>query len=490
VKVQRLGDLLVGGCRITGAELGERVLRAATALQVLGVTAGDAVALLMRNDAPFIEVTLAAQHLGAYAVPINWHAKATETAYIVADCHAKVLIAHADLLRNALDGLPAFTATVAVETWGEMVTRSAPIQEPAHTATESLVYTSGTSGKPKGVKRRVATPDQVRMTEEMRRTVYGITGGARTLLTAPLYHTAPNMFGLRGVREGDLLVLRSRFDPEELLQDIERYRITHLYAVATMFTRLLKLPDDMRSRYDLSSLSFVIHAGGPCAPAVKRAMIEWWGPILNEYYGATEMGPITFVTSAEWLERPGTVGRAMRGIDARVLDEAGRSLPAGSIGEIGAYNPGYPDFTYLNQEAARAELQRGAVIATGDLGYFDDAGYLFLCDRKRDMIISGGVNIYPAEVEAALLECAGVADCAVFGMPDDEFGEAVMAVVQPEPARSLDVAQLTEALSQRLSRYKVPRRIEVRTDLPREETGKIRKRLLREEYWRGAGRAI
>jgi long-chain acyl-CoA synthetase len=180
----------------------------------------------------------------------------------------------------------------------------------------------------------------------------------------------------------------------------------------------------------------------------------------------------------------------MRGIDARVLDEAGRSLPAGSIGEIGAYNPGYPDFTYLNQEAARAELQRGAVIATGDLGYFDDAGYLFLCDRKRDMIISGGVNIYPAEVEAALLECAGVADCAVFGMPDDEFGEAVMAVVQPEPARSLDVAQLTEALSQRLSRYKVPRRIEVRTDLPREETGKIRKRLLREEYWRGAGRAI
>jgi long-chain acyl-CoA synthetase len=219
-------------------------------------------------------------------------------------------------------------------------------------------------------------------------------------------------------------------------------------------------------------------------------MIAWWGPILEEYYGATELGPITACTSAEWLARPGTVGRAVAGMQIEILDAQGSALPSGQIGEICVANPDYPDFTYLNREEERAALQRGALLSSGDLGFLDGDGYLFICDRKRDLVISGGVNIYPKEIESVLIDCPGVADCAVFGIPHEEFGEELMAVVQPVDGQVLDTAQIRAFLGARLASFKVPRSIEVRHALPREESGKIKKRVLRDPYWANAGRAI
>jgi long-chain acyl-CoA synthetase len=292
------------------------------------------------------------------------------------------------------------------------------------------------------------------------------------------------------LRFGDALVLPARFDPEGLLRDIEHYRITHLYAVTTMFVRLLRLPADTRAAYDLSSLRFVLHGAGPCPPAVKRAMIEWWGPVLQEYYGATELGPVTYCSSAEWLAKPGTAGKAAPGVMIEIRDERGAVLPPGEPGEIWTINPNYPDFTYVNKPEGREALQRDNLLASGDIGYFDDNGYLFLCDRKRDLVISGGVNIYPAEIESSLILFDGVADCAVFGVPHEEFGEELMAIVQPSEGRNLDASEIVAFLKTRVASYKVPRRIEFRDNLPREESGKIRKRLLREPFWEGQQRPI
>ncbi|SEC50925.1 long-chain acyl-CoA synthetase [Rhizobiales bacterium GAS191] len=502
-----------GRRRIDGAAFEKRVLMIASGLAGIGVAAGDAVALLMRNDTCFLEATFAIQHLGAYAVPLNWHCKADELLYIIEDCAAKILIVHADLLRGLRPRLPDMIAVIAVATpdhiaeafrvphesrgvpaglraWDRWIDEQTPMQAPTQPAPESLIYTSGTTGSPKGVRRKAQTSEQAILGETMRARVFGIGAGARVLVAAPLYHTAPNLFASRAIRKGELLVLPPRFDPEGLLQHIERHAMTHLYAVPTMFARMLNLPERMRRRYDLSSLSFVLHAGGPCPPAVKRAMIEWLGPIINEYYGSTEHGPLSFSTSADWLARPGTVGRAAPSATISIQDDTGLQLPPGEVGEVLGHNAACSDFTYLHREGARAELQRGDLLMTGDLGYLDADGYLFLCDRKRDMVISGGVNIYPAEIESVLMEHDGVADCVVFGIPHPEFGEAVMAIVEPQHERQLDPEMIRVFLAGRLASYKVPARIEVRQGLPREESGKIRKRLLRDPYWQGAGRTI
>lgn len=511
-----LQQVINGPTPCSGAALQLRALRAARGMARLGIGRGDRIALLLRNDLPFLEATLAAQHLGAYAVPLNWHATVDELLYVLDDCRPQLLLVHADLLGPTLrarseriGAAPLLVAATPPEVmrayridpiagevppgaieWSNWVAAQPPDDSPPVATPESLIYTSGTSGKPKGVRRDAATAEQGALTEHMRCTVSGIDASARVLVAAPLYHTAPNMYALRAVRHAQLLVLPARFDAEALLADIERHRITHLYAVATMFSRLLALPEAQRRRHDLSSLRFVLHAGGPCAPEIKRAMLDWWGPIVHEYYGSTEAGPITFCTGAEWLEHPGSVGRAVGGAHLVVLDEAGKPVPPGQIGEVCARNTGYPDFSYLNQPEARAELQRGEFVATGDLGWLDDDGYLYLSDRKKDLIISGGVNIYPAEIEAVLLAIDGVADCAVFGIPDRDFGEAVAAIVQPMPGHALSETSLCDALKARLAAFKLPRLIELREALPREESGKIRKRLLREPYWAETGRKI
>jgi long-chain acyl-CoA synthetase len=257
-----------------------------------------------------------------------------------------------------------------------------------------------------------------------------------------------------------------------------------------MFVRMLKLPPEVRRRYDLSSVRFVASTGSPCAPDVKRAMIDWWGPVINEAYDSSETGYVTYIDSRDWLAHPGSVGRPLGEARVKIVDDAGRELPPGEIGSIYAHQPGYPDFTYVNNAAARAAIERDGLCGVGDMGYLDADGYLYVADRKSDMVISGGVNIYPAEIEAVLLGMPGVADCAVFGIPDAEFGEALAAAVQAQQKDALTKDAVQSYLRERIAGYKVPRVVAFHEMLPREESGKIFKRLLREPYWRDAGRRI
>jgi long-chain acyl-CoA synthetase len=295
---------------------------------------------------------------------------------------------------------------------------------------------------------------------------------------------------MNSLLQGELVIVHPRFDAEALLQAIERHRLTQLYLVPTMYVRLLKLPDAVRRRYDLSSVTFVGSTGSPCPPEVKRAMIEWWGPVFTESYASSETGLITFCTAADALARPGTAGRALPGAEIKILDDSGKALPPGEIGTIYCRHLALPDFTYINNPAARRQIDHGGLAAVGDMGYLDPDGYLFVCDRRSDMVISGGVNIYPAEIEAMLMTLPGVADCAVFGIPDPEYGEALAAHVQPQPGAVLDGEDVRDFLRRRLANYKVPRMVEFSAALPREDSGKIFKRKLRERYWRGVGRRI
>jgi long-chain acyl-CoA synthetase len=505
---------LVSGDRIIDrASFDARVERAAAGLDALGVGQGDCVAILMRNDITFLEASYAAIRLGAYAVPINWHFHPDEVRYILRDCAAKVLITHADLLYTARQAAPAGVTILTAPTpdivaqafavpsnrcavppdardWDDFVEAHAPWTGAPRPQTLSMIYTSGTTGNPKGVRRAPPTPEQQDALNESRRVVYGVAPGIRTIMAGPLYHTAPNAFVLRAARIADALFLMPRFEPEAMLALIERQRIDTLFMVPTMFVRMLKLPDEVRRRYDLSSLRFVMHAAAPCPVHVKRAMIEWWGPVISEFYGATESGAVTLVSSEEWLKKPGTVGRSAKGATISIQDEQGREVPQGEVGEIYSSIDFYPEFTYHNLPEKRAEIERGGMITVGDMGYLDADGYLFLCDRKRDMVISGGVNIYPAEIEALAIALHGVKDCAVFGIPDEEYGEALLALVEPMPGHTLDIDSVRAHLRDHLAGYKIPRRIEIAHDLPREDSGKIFKRRLREPYWKDAGRKI
>jgi long-chain acyl-CoA synthetase len=305
-----------------------------------------------------------------------------------------------------------------------------------------------------------------------------------------MYHIAPNIFALAIAALGDRLVLQPKFDPLQLLQMIEEHAITTLNVVPTMFVRLLRLPKDERERYDLSSLTHAVHNAAPCPPEVKRKMIQWWGPVIWEVYGGTESGPATACDSADWLSHPGTVGRPIEGSTIKILDDEGTQLPAGEVGEIFVHSSTNSEFTYHGLEIERAEIEKHGLITLGDMGYLDGDGFLFLCDRKRDMVISGGVNIYPAEIESALIGIDGVADCAVFGVPDPEFGESLLAVVEKAPGSTITAKSVRDRLESVLARYKVPRRIEFGSNLPREDSGKIYKRKLRDLYWQNVNTNI
>jgi long-chain acyl-CoA synthetase len=305
-----------------------------------------------------------------------------------------------------------------------------------------------------------------------------------------MYHSAPNLYGLFAAQDGGLVIMQPRFDPEELLALIDEYRITHLHMVPIMFVRLLKLPDEVKKKYDVSSLEFVVHAAAPCPPDVKKQMIDWWGPVINEYYGGTETGGVVFHNSEEALRKPGTVGRPIPGGIVRIYDDEGNELGPNQIGEVYLRITDWPDFTYRGRDEERRACERDGLITCGDVGYLDEEGYLFLCDRKKDMVISGGVNIYPAEIEAVLINMPGVKDCAVFGIPDEEFGESLAAHVELQPGAELADAQVREFLGEHMARYKIPKVIEFATALPREDSGKIFKRKLRAPYWEEAGRQI
>jgi long-chain acyl-CoA synthetase len=312
----------------------------------------------------------------------------------------------------------------------------------------------------------------------------------RTVITGPIYHSAPNYYALVAAIHAELMILQPRFDAEQLLQIIGQYRITHLHMVPTMFVRLLKLPDEVRRKYDLTSLRCVAYGAAPCPIDIQRRMIEWWGPVIREYYGGTETGVVVTHDFEEALRKPGTVGRTIEGATVRVYDPEGHQLPPGEVGETFLRVGQFPDFTYHGLDERRREVERDGLISCGDVGYLDEDGYLFLCDRARDMVISGGVNIYPAEIEGILVTMEGVQDCAVFGIPDDEFGEVLYAYIQPQEEAELNADSVRAFVRQHLARYKVPKVIEFVAALPREDSGKIFKRKLRAPYWERVGRQI
>ncbi len=508
-----IAGVLRGDVFVSIDELTARSRRAATGLRSLGVEAGGSVALLLRNDHEFFEAAFAASALGAATVPINWHGSAEEVAYVVSDSKAAVIVAHADLLRRVRDQLPPSVTILRVTTppsiaerfgvWDEEATLPSDvmewskwredfeeIQEPYLGDPLSMIYTSGTTGHPKGVRRLPGTNDGSQVIEYMTEVakLFGAWPGMRTIVAGPMYHSAPYAYGLVAARAyGAFLVLEDRFDPEEFLSLIERHRITSMYMVPTMFVRLLRLAPEVRDRYDISSLRHVSHTAAPCPPDVKRAIIEWWGPIVHEFYGSTEVGFITGCTSEEWLAHPGTVGRPLPSSDVLVIGEDG-PVAVGESGEVFVRARANSDFTYYGKSEARAEIERDGLITCGDIGFLDADGFLYLCDRARDMIISGGVNIYPIEIEACLLKLDGVADCAVFGIPDEEYGESIAAAVKLDDGAVLSAEDIRNHVRGHLAGFKVPKVVAFHDSLPREDSGKMFKRKLRQPYWEDAGR--
>jgi long-chain acyl-CoA synthetase len=496
------------------------VARTAGGLQRLGVEDGDTIALMSRNQPALLVAMLAARTLGAYFCAINWHFRAEEAGWILSDSGAKALFIDRDLVAQIADGIPASietSARIAIRPdpsvcrayrieeaalvlapgftpWEEWLPGQRQYVGPPRPARGFVPYTSGTTGRPKGVRRLPVDPKLATVQQEassaLFEQVFGVTSSSRCLLAAPLYHSAPCSYALHASARGAWLRIEPRFDAAAMLAAIERHRVSHVYLVPTMMHRLLQLPPAERNRHDLSSLRFVLTTGAPCPPAIKRAMIDWWGPVIHEAYAASELGWITSIGSLDALERPGSVGRPLGAAQVRILDEQGHECTTGVPGRVYARQPAYADFTYLNQPQARAAIECDGLVTVGDVGYLDAGGWLHLCDRASDMVLSGGVNIYPAEVEAALASLEGVADSAVFGIPDDEFGEVLMAVIETVPGVTLDAAAVRRHLSGRLAGFKVPRRVEFATALPREDTGKIFKRRLREPYWAGRERQI
>ncbi len=474
------------------AELNGRANQVVRALRRLGLQPGDGVALLCTNRAEFAEVATACQRAGWRLTTVNWHLTADEAGYIVDDCEAKALVAEASLAPVAVGARQrAAGCRVALALGGDIEgfrhydeelagEPDADIDDPM--LGSSMLYTSGTTGRPKGVYRReTARPAAVNL--------FGYRDGDRHLCTGPLYHAAPLAFSLTTpITYGVGVVLMERWDAEAALALVETYRITHMHMVPTMFHRLLSLPPEVRERYDVSTLRSVLHGAAPCPLAVKQRIIEWLGPVVWEYYAATE-GSGCFVDSETWLARPGTVGRPVDG-QVMVADAGGRPLPAGETGLVYLRAPAVGRFEYFKDAEKTESTYRGEYFTLGDMGYVDDDGYLFLTDRSANLIISGGVNVYPAEIDAVLLEHPAVGDAATIGVPDEEWGERVVAVVEVQPGREGSpelAAELVEHCRARLAHYKCPQVVEFIDELPRQDNGKIYKRLLRERFRSGQG---
>jgi long-chain acyl-CoA synthetase len=463
----------------------------ANGLAALDVTAGDRVAIYLHNEIAFIEASIGIGMLGAIPVPVNWHWQGAELAYLLDDSDSKVIFADTSLISTA-EVVAGDRALIEVTAESERATGRHSVyedwlalqgawSEPPRQAPMAMVYTSGTTGRPKGIVRAPSTPAQSQAIAGLLLETFGLVPGMRTLVAAPMYHSAPNAHALVSAAAGIDLTIMPSFDAEKLLRLIGEHQIDHFQAVPTMFVRLLHLPDQVREKYDVSSLKSVVHAAAPCPPEVKRRIIDWFGPIVREYYGGTETGPCVACDSADWLAHPGTVGRPIGDADVRIYSENGDLLPEGESGRIHLRPPSaLPHFTYHGNPDKRAAMEMDGYLDIGDVGYLDHDGFLYLNDRSTDMIISGGVNIYPAEIEACLLELDGIHDVAVFGVPDEEFGEAIAAHVD---ATGLTEDEVREHVRTNLAHYKTPRIIVFDNDLPREDTGKLMKRKIRALYW-------
>ena len=499
VHPDRVALIMAGsGESLTYGALNERSNRLANLFADAGLGFGDHIALYLENHVRYLEILWAAQRSGLRYTAISSQLTTDEVAYLVEDCGATAFITSkrkAAVAGELVDRMPAVTVRLMVdgtvdgyEPYEDAVARfpATPIAEELEGA--AMLYSSGTTGRPKGISYSLErTPvGSATFTVEMFKGLYGLNEDDVFLSPAPMYHSAPLQFTMMLTRIGATVVVMERFDPEELLAAIERYGVTHGQYVPTMFVRMLKLPDDVRSRYDLSSLRGAIHVAAPCPIPVKEAMIAWWGPIILEYYAATEGIGLALITSAEWLEHKGSVGKSLLG-PVHILDDDDQELPPGEAGRVFFQPPDFLSFEYHNDPAKTAETRSPQGWSTvGDVGYLDTDGYLYLTDRSTNMIIVGGVNIYPQEAENLLITHPKVLDCAVFGVPDEEMGEQVKAVVQP-----LDWASAGPELEQELlafcleglAKFKCPRSIDFEPELPRHETGKLYKRLLKDRYW-------
>jgi fatty-acyl-CoA synthase/long-chain acyl-CoA synthetase len=485
------------GKAISYRELDELSNQGAHLFRALGLKAGDHIAFLIENRLAFMEICWAAQRSGLYYTAISRYLTQDEIAYIVRDCGAKVVITSpkcAERIKGLVTGAPDEPAFFMLDeplpgfrSWDKEASSQPTTPIADEVAGYDMLYSSGTTGRPKGIKKTfegspIAAPNP--FLRILCADMCGMNADSTYLSPAPLYHAAPLRFNMMAIILGGTSVIMESFDAEEFLRLVEKHRITQSQLVPTMFVRMLKLPDEVRRRYDVSSLKGAIHAAAPCPVDIKAAMIEWWGPVLIEYYGGSEGNGITVSTSQQWLTHRGTVGRSVVG-KARILGENDDELPPGQIGTV--YFADGPAFSYHNdpEKTKRAYNSRGWS-TLGDVGYLDEDGFLYLTDRKSYMIISGGVNIYPQETEDVLITHPAVADVAVFGIPNEEMGEEVKAVVQPndmaKAGKEFEI-ELIQFCRKHLSPIKCPRSIDFELELPRTPTGKLMKRLLRDRYW-------
>ncbi|MER8058424.1 AMP-binding protein [Streptomyces sp. SID8366] len=497
--------ILIGpdGEEWTAGRLAAAANRLVHGLRAAGLERGDAFAVVLPNGAEFLTAYLAATQAGLYLVPVNHHLVGPEIAWIVADSGAKVLIAHeryAGTARAAADeaGLPdrARYAVGTAQGFRPYPELLAGQPESAPTGRELgwvMNYTSGTTGRPRGIRRPLPgrPPEEAYLGGFLG--IFGITpyDGQVHLVCSPLYHTAVLQFAGASLHIGHQVVVMDRWTPEEMLRLIDAHRCTHTHMVPTQFHRLLALPEETRARYDVSSMRHAIHGAAPCPEHVKRAMIDWWGTCVEEYYAASEGGG-AFATAEDWLKKPGTVGRAWPISELAVLDDDGNRLPPGRLGTV-YMKMSTGGFAYHKDEGKTRENRVGDFFTVGDLGYLDEDGCLFLRDRKIDMIISGGVNIYPAEIESVLLAHPAVADAAAFGIPHDDWGEEVKAVVEPAPGQRPGpelAASILGHCADRLAGFKRPRSVDFVAELPRDPNGKLYKRRLRDPYWQGRTRPV
>ncbi|HVA04398.1 MAG TPA: acyl-CoA synthetase [Acidimicrobiales bacterium] len=486
------------GETVSYRELDERSARLAGFLCHEGLGAGDHIAILMGNCSTYFEVTWAAQRSGLYYTALNSHLRSAEVQYILDDCGATALVttpALADVV-STLDlsrltvrlsvggGLPGF------DNYEQAVQASAALPVVDEREGREMLYSSGTTGRPKGVRKELpgtAMGDVSAAPVQIAQALAGRGAGPDSVYMspAPLYHSAPLVYCMSMHRLGATVVVMEQFDPARCLSLIERHRVTHAQFVPTMFVRMLRLPEAERRRYDLSSLRSVVHAAAPCPVPVKRQMLEWWGPIIDEYYAGTEDIGSTWITASQWLAHPGSVGRPLTTV--HVMGPDGEELGPGHEGVV--YFEGGRAFEYHNNASATASMVNDRGWRTlGDIGKLDEDGYLYLTDRQAHMIISGGVNIYPQEAENMLAGDRRVVDVAVIGVPDAEMGEAVKAVIElvdPSSAGPELEAELIALCRERLATYKCPRTVDFVDELPRDPNGKLYKRLLKERYWEG-----
>ncbi len=490
------------GEAITYRQLDERSNQGAHLFRSLGLKTGDHVALLMENTLPFLEVCWAAQRSGLYYTAISRYLTADEIAYIVKDCGAKILVTTpkcADVIAPLIASAPqtafyiAGGARAGFKSWNDELAKqpTAPIAD--ESAGYDMLYSSGTTGRPKGIKRAVTDTSILALNPLLNllcAKMCGMSADSIYLSPAPLYHAAPLRFNMMSAALGGTSIVMESFDAEEYLKLTEQHRATQTQLVPTMFVRMLKLPDDVRAKYDVSSLKGAVHAAAPCPVDVKARMIDWWGPILIEYYAGSEGNGVTVSNSEQWLSHRGTVGKSVIG-EIKILDDDGGELPVGETGTV--YFAGTPTFAYHNDpdKTKRAYNEHGWS-TLGDVGYLDAEGYLYLTDRKAYMIISGGVNIYPQETEDILISHPAVADVAVFGVPNEEMGEEVKAVVQPHDMKMAGKALEADLIlfcRKHLSPIKCPKSVDFEAELPRTPTGKLVKRHLRDRYWAAAKKA-